>query len=96
MAKSNETSKKIVPNLKKLPLKEYYNALPNAERVPVIISKPKDDLVEAIAKACSKSTMTAKRWIYGYSVPCLAEKEKIAGILNCPVECLFVKEQEAV
>jgi len=38
-------------NLKKLPLAEYFAALPKAERRPVIISAPKEDVITAIVEA---------------------------------------------
>ena len=94
MTKNNQTDKQIVPNVKKLPLKEYYNSLPFAKKQVVVISKPREELAQAIANACGKSLMTAKRWIYGYSKPCPAEREKIASLLGCPLESLFPKEKE--
>ncbi|MCD8042956.1 MAG: hypothetical protein LUH10_07810 [Tannerellaceae bacterium] len=84
--------KLILPNDKNLSLKEYFAALPKAERRPVIISAPKEELIEAIARLSGKTKMTARRWVYGYVEPCLAEKEKIAALLNCPVEVLFPEE----
>lgn len=94
MTKNNQTDKQIVPNVKKLPLGGYYNTLPFARKHVVAISKPREEFAQAIADLCGKSIMTAKRWIYGYSVPCKAEKEKIAEFLGCPVECLFPQEEE--
>lgn len=96
MTKNNQTGKQIAPNVKKLPLREYYNSLPFAKKQVVAISKPREELAQAIADACGKSLMTAKRWIYGYSKPCPAEKEKIAAMLGCPLECLFPKEEEVI
>ncbi|MCD8042572.1 MAG: hypothetical protein LUH10_05860 [Tannerellaceae bacterium] len=89
MDKNPERSKKIVPNDQNLSLKEYFANLPKAERRPVIISAPKEELIEQISTLCGKTKMTARRWVYGYVEPCLAEKEKIATLLNCPVEVLF-------
>ena len=48
MSKKNGSDNNIVPNLKKLPLAEYFAALPKAERRPVIISAPKEDVITAI------------------------------------------------
>ena len=45
MSKKNGSDNNIVPNLKKLPLAEYFAALPKAERRPVIISAPKEDVI---------------------------------------------------
>lgn len=95
MNKNPQTDKQIAPNVKKLPLKEYYKSLPFAKKHVVAVSKPREELAEAIAAACGKSVMTAKRWIYGYSKPCPAEKEKIATLLGCSIECLFPAEEEA-
>lgn len=94
MTKNNQTDKQNYPNVKNLPLKEYYNTLPFATKHVVATSKPREELAQTIADACGKSLMTAKRWIYGYSKPCPVEKEKIAEILGCSVECLFPKEEE--
>lgn len=89
MNKNVQKNKQIIPNLKKLPLTEYFACLPKADRRPVIISAPKQALAEEISKICGKTKMTTMRWLYGYTEPCLAEKEKIATLLECPVECLF-------
>lgn len=94
MNKNNQTNKQIAPNLKKLPLKEYYNSLPFAKKHVVVISKPREELASAIAESCGKSLMTAKRWIYGYSNPCPAEKEKIAELLGTSVDNLFPQNKE--
>lgn len=89
MRKNAQTNKRIVPNLDKLPLIEYFANLPKANRRPVIISAPKEEIVEIIAEACGKTKMTARRWLYGYTKPCQAEKEKIAELLQCSVSDLF-------
>lgn len=89
MRKNVQKNKKIVPNVGKLPLIEYFANLPKANRRPVIISAPKEDIVEMIAEACGKTKMTARRWLYGYTKPCQAEKEKIAVLLQCSVSELF-------
>ncbi|WP_195438105.1 hypothetical protein [Parabacteroides goldsteinii] len=94
MTKINQTNKQFTPNVKKLPLKEYYNSLPFAKKHVVVISKPREELALAIANACGKSLMTAKRWIYGYSKPCPAEKEKIAELLSSSVDNLFPQNKE--
>lgn len=89
MSEKEERIRRIIPNDKNLSLKDYFASLPKAERRPVIISAPKEELVEAIARLSGKTKMTARRWVYGYVEPCLAEKEKIAELLGCPVEVLF-------
>lgn len=95
MRKNTRKNKQIVPNLLKLPLTKYFANLPKASRRPVIISAPKEELVEMIAEACGKTKMTARRWLYGYTNPCQAEKEKIAELLQCSVSDLFPEVQEA-
>ena len=54
MSKKNGSDNNIVPNLKKLPLAEYFAALPKAERRPVIISAPKEDVITAIVEATQR------------------------------------------
>ncbi|MCD7931831.1 MAG: hypothetical protein LUH15_10990 [Tannerellaceae bacterium] len=76
MSEKVERIRRIIPNDKNLSLTAYFANLPKAERRPVIISAPKEDLVEAIAGLSGKTKMTARRWVYGYVEPCLAEKEK--------------------
>ena len=92
MTKNAQTNKEIVPNLDKLPLIQYFANLP---RRPVIISAPKEEIVELIAETCGKTKMTARRWLYGYTKPCQAEKEKIAELLQCSVSDLFPETQKA-
>lgn len=84
-----ENKKPIIPNSEGLSLKEYFSKLPKAERCPIIISAPKEELITEIAFLCGKTKMTARRWVYGYVEPCLAEKEKIAALLNSSVDILF-------
>lgn len=55
MSKKNGSDNNIVPNLKKLPLAEYFAALPKAERRPVIISAPKEDVITAIVEATQRN-----------------------------------------
>jgi hypothetical protein len=94
MSRINHTDKKIVPNVEKLPLAEYYRSLPKAERRPVIISAPRTDLVNALAKLCYRDPHTVKRWLYGYNEPFLSEKKRIAEFLGCSVECLWPQKEE--
>ncbi|MCD8176551.1 MAG: XRE family transcriptional regulator [Tannerellaceae bacterium] len=93
MQPKEERVKRIIPNDKNLSLKEYFANLPKAERRPVIISAPKEELVEKISHLCGKTKMTARRWVYGYVEPSLAEKEKIATLIGCPVEVLFPEKK---
>jgi len=81
--------KQIIPNNQNLTLTVYFACLPKAIRKPVIISAPKEELIQEIARQCGKSPMTARRWVYGHTSPCLAEKQKIAELLQCPVDVLF-------
>lgn len=95
MTKINEPNKSFVPNVKNLPIKEYFASLPKAQRVPLIISSPKTDLIKALAELCDRDEHTIKRWVYGYSTPYLSEKKKVAAFLGCTVECLWpLKRQE--
>ncbi|MCC8133201.1 MAG: hypothetical protein LIP04_06185 [Tannerellaceae bacterium] len=87
-------NKQIIPNCEGLSLTEYFSKLPKAKRRPVIISAPKEELITEIARLCGKTKMTARRWVYGYVEPCLAEKEKIAHLLDCPVDALFPQPKE--
>ena len=67
MSKKNGSDNNIVPNLKKLPLAEYFAALPKAERRPVIISAPKEDVITAIVEATQRNRHTVRCWMYGYN-----------------------------
>ena len=67
MSKKNGSDNNIVPNLKKLPLAEYFAALPKAERRPVIISAPKEDVITAIVEATQRNRHTVRCWMYGYT-----------------------------
>ena len=94
MSKKNQSDNKIAPNLKKLPLTEYYKRLPKADRRPVIISAPKQELVDAIAAATERDPHTVKRWLLGYTQPGSAsEKKVIAQMLQSTVEGLFPQAQ---
>ena len=68
MSKKNGSDNNIVPNLKKLPLAEYFAALPKAERRPVIISAPKEDVITAIVEATQRNRHTVRCWMYGYTL----------------------------
>ena len=82
-------NKQIIPNCDDLSLTEYFSHLPKATRIPVIISAPKEELVEEIALLC------ARRWVYGYTKPNPVEKQKIAVLLESSVEVLFpIKPKE--
>ncbi len=90
MSKKNVGGKEIVPNLKKLPLTEYFSRLPKAKRKPLIISAPKDDLVNAISEATSRHKHTVRCWMLGYSRPSsMIEKRIVADLLHSTVEILF-------
>lgn len=93
MSKKNLPHNGISPNLKKLPLVEYFKGLPKAERRPIIISAPKEDLVNRIAEATQRHKHTVRCWVLGYSKPSsLVEQQIIADLLQSDVEVLFPKE----
>lgn len=90
MSKKNVGGKEIAPNLKKLPLTEYFSKLPKAKRRPLIISAPKEDLVNAISEATSRHRHTVRCWLLGYSRPGnMVDKQTIAALLGSTVEILF-------
>lgn len=79
MSKKNGSDNNIVPNLKKLPLAEYFAALPKAERRPVIISAPKEDVITAIVEATQRNRHTVRCWMYGYTQPNSMVEKKIVA-----------------
>ncbi|MCD7936276.1 MAG: hypothetical protein LUG98_05390, partial [Tannerellaceae bacterium] len=93
MRMEERKSNPIRPNDKQLSFTEYFANLPKAVRRPVIISAPKEELITTIAQMCGKTKMTARRWVYGYAKPCLAEQEKIAELLGSTVEVLFPEKK---
>ena len=91
MSKKNGSDNNIVPNLKKLPLA----ALPKAERRPVIISAPKEDVITAIVEATQRNRHTVRCWMYGYTQPnSMVEKKIVAEILQSDVATLFPERKE--
>lgn len=95
MSKKIVLGNNIVPNLKKLPLSEYFAALPKAERRPVIISAPKEDVITAIAEATQRNRHTVRCWMYGYTRPnSMVEKNIVADILQSDVTILFPDKEE--
>ena len=64
---------------KKLPLAEYFAALPKAERRPVIISAPKEDVITAIVEATQRNRHTVRCWMYGYTQPNSMVEKKDCG-----------------
>lgn len=96
MNKKNGSDNNIVPNLKKLPLKEYFKALPKAQRSTIIISSPKEDLITAIAERTKRTRHTVRCWLSGYFRPSsILEKEIIAEMLQSDIETLFPDRKEA-
>lgn len=96
MSKKNDSGNNIAPNLKKLPLTEYFKSLPKAQRSTVIISSPKEDTIAMIAKATKRHKHTVRCWMMGYSQPgSLVEKEIVAEILQSDVATLFPERKEA-
>lgn len=96
MSKKNGSDNNIVPNLKKLPLAEYFAALPKAERRPVIISAPKEDVITAIVEATQRNRHTVCCWMYGYTQPnsIWLKKKIVAEILQSDVATLFPERKE--
>ena len=95
MSKKNGSDNNIVPNLKKLPLAEHFAALPKAERRPVIISAPKEDVITAIVEATQRNRHTVRCWMYGYTQPnSMVEKKIVAEILQSDVATLFPERKE--
>lgn len=93
MSKKNVSNNGICPNLKKLPLTEYFQSLPKAERRPIIISAPKEDLVNRIAEATQRHKHTVRCWVLGYSKPSsVIEQQIIADLLQSDIDTLFPKE----
>ena len=86
MSKKNGSDNNIVPNLKKLP---------KAERRPVIISAPKEDVITAIVEATQRNRHTVRCWMYGYTQPnSMVEKKIVAEILQSDVATLFPERKE--
>lgn len=96
MSKKNGSDNNIVPNLKKLPLTEYFKSLPKAQRSTIIISSPKEDIITTIAEATKRHKHTVRCWMMGYSQPgSMIEKSIVAEILHSDVETLFPERKEA-
>lgn len=94
MTKNNQTGEQIAPNIKNLPLTEYFKSLPKAQRIPMIISSPKEELIRKIAHLTGREPHSVRRWMYEYCKPGPLERKTIAEVLGCPVECLFPNEEE--
>ncbi|MCS2197173.1 hypothetical protein NXW20_16855 [Bacteroides faecis] len=93
-------SKKMVQTIilsqisKKLPLAEYFAALPKAERRPVIISAPKEDVITAIVEATQRNRHTVRCWMYGYTQPnSMVEKRLWLRSYNQMSQPYFLKER---
>lgn len=96
MSKKNGSDNIIAPNLKKLPLTEYFKALPKAKRSTIIISSPKEETITAIAEATKRHQHTVRCWMMGYTRPnSRVEKEIVADILQSDIETLFPENEEA-
>lgn len=97
MNKKNRSDKKIIPNIKNLPLAEYFASLPKAERIPIIISAPKKEIVHKIAEVTKRDPHTVKRWMLGYMRPNSAiERQIIADMLESTVDILFPEVKPAI
>jgi len=90
MSKKNVAGKEIVPNLKNLPLTEYFARLPKAKRKPLIISAPKEELITAICESTGRHRHTVRCWLLGYAQPSsMVEKKIVADLLSSSVDILF-------
>ncbi len=89
MNKKNEEIKVCKPDFTKLPLTGYYKSLPNATRV--IVSKPKDDFLNSIARLTGRTPETVRSWCLGKKTPPPHIRVKIAKYIGTPIETLFPK-----
>ena len=89
MNKKNEEIKVDKPDSANLPLTEYYKSLPSAKRK--VVSAPKDEFLELIAKITGRTPSSVRRWCLGDSVPPPHVQKKIAKHLNSTPENLFPK-----
>lgn len=89
MNKKNRKCKSDNINLANLPLTEYYRNLPAAKRK--VVSAPKDELLETIAKISGRAPASVRRWCLGDSMPPFHVQEKIAKHFNSTPEILFPK-----
>ena len=96
MSKKNGSDNNIVPNLKKLPLAEYFAALPKAERRPVIISAPKEDVITAIVEATQRNRHTVRCWMYGYTQPNSMVKGEVMITDECGTRQLEQSNREFI
>lgn len=80
---------------KNYPSQSILAALPKAERRPVIISAPKEDVITAIVEATQRNRHTVRCWMYGYTQPnSMVEKKIVAEILQSDVATLFPERKE--
>jgi hypothetical protein len=89
MKKKSILSNRVAPNLKKLPLTEYYSSIPDIRHVPEGTLTPKLVLLYAIADVTGKSHETIRRWVSGKAAPTPLEKDAVAHLLQSDVEILF-------
>jgi hypothetical protein len=87
--KKQSVNLKIEPNLKNLPLTEYYNQLPDVRNVKKGTLTPRLKLLTSISGIAGKPVGSIRRWCYGTAKPNLLEKQAIARLLKSDVESLF-------
>jgi hypothetical protein len=87
MNKKNLKSKADSLDLRNLPLTEYYETLPTATRI--IISAPKDELLEDLSKLTGRTKETVRTWCLGINNPPQHIKVKIAKYFHTSPETLF-------
>lgn len=92
MNKQN-VNQKIRPNVENLPFSEYYNALKDEPKSsPNYPLTPLDEFLIVVGEKLGKHPGTIRRWAYGTAKANLLEKQALAKLLKCDVECLFPVE----
>lgn len=87
--KKQSVNLKIEPNVKNIPLTEYYNQLPDFRNVKKGTLTPRLRVLTAISDIVGKPVGSIRRWCYGTAKPNLLEKQAIARLLKSDVETLF-------
>lgn len=87
MSKKTQKSKVDNPDFENLPLKRYYENLPNATRI--IAAKPKEEFLNEIANLTGRTPETVRTWCLGTNTPAPHVQEKIAKFMRTSVASLF-------